>query len=99
MHLVKKVTNPPTPEDAKMRVAHVADSVDYNLRHAHDHAMATVEQVAKLKKVAPKVAKKQANKAHIEFEEMVQKLHKGLKGAISDKKLDQSSAQETTKGY
>ena len=99
MHIVKNVANPPTPEDAKLRVAHVSDSVDYNLRHAHDHAQAIVNQVAKLKKVAPRLAKKQANKAHIELAESLDKMKKGLKGAISARQLDQSSAESTTKGY
>ena len=90
---------PPTPEDAKMRVRHVADSVKYNLRHAHDHSMAIADQLSKLRQVSPSLASKQASQAQNELQKTVNKFKKGMKGAISARKLDSSSAESTTKGY
>lgn len=90
---------PPTPEDAKMRVRHVNDSVKYNLRHAHDHSVAIADQLGKLRQVSPTLAKKQATHAQNELQSTLNKFKKGVKGAISARQLDQSSAKETTKGY
>lgn len=90
---------PPTPEDAKLRIKHVADSVKYNLRHAHDHSMAVADQLHKLRAVSPSRAQKQATQAQKELDKTVAKFKRGMHGAISAHNLDQSSAKQTTKGY
>lgn len=90
---------PPTPHDARLRVRHVSDSVKYNLAHAHDHSVAIADQLGKLRQVDPNLAKKQAGMAQNELQKTLNKFKKGAKAAISARKLDQSSAEATTKGY
>jgi hypothetical protein len=62
---------PPTPEDRKLRVKHVLESVHYNIHgHAKDHISGSIDQLKKLKMVDPKLAKKTAHdaalKVHLE---------------------------------
>lgn len=51
---------PKTPADMRLRLKHTQDSIDYNKRHAADHAKALVKAEAQLKqtRTALKATKK-----------------------------------------
>ena len=56
-------SKPPTPIDNKLRIKHVMDSVPYNVGHATDHMEEIVNQLNKLKKTDPKLARKLGKQA------------------------------------
>lgn len=54
---------PPTMLDVKTREKHVPQSVDYNIKHFHDHGENICEQLKKLEATSPELAKRYAKKS------------------------------------
>lgn len=54
-------TEPATRQDYKLHIRHIADSVHYNLRHAHDHLKEMQFSYKRLKHEEPALAKKEQN--------------------------------------
>jgi N-acetyl-gamma-glutamylphosphate reductase len=65
---------PPTPEDNKLRIKHVMDSIPYNVGHAHDHMEEITLQLGKLKKTDAKLSKKLGKQAAAKLHSIEQKV-------------------------
>ena len=52
---------PKTASDMKLRIKHTKDSIDYNTRHAKDHAKALQKAKAQLKQTQAALKKKGGN--------------------------------------
>jgi hypothetical protein len=68
---------PPTPKDGKLRVKHVMDSVPYNIGHATDHIEEVDNQLDKLAKTDPKLARKTRKEAATRLHKVEEKVANG----------------------